>query len=126
LVTTLHTANIVVKHEKYGYRHIEKLTEIINPIVWQRKIDAIIYSHRLISGLRSRKNDNLTRYVSWAIRTNKYSPRVKTYSNILLCLQILNQKNKYFNQLSEAKNTYPQIQDWENEHLKSINKKTEQ
>jgi O-antigen polymerase len=112
LVTTLHTANIVVKHEKYGYQHLDSLNNIVNPIVWQRKIDSIIYSHLLIAGIREKKVRNLKLYIKWGKRRIKHSPRATIYNNLLLASLISETNKGYKSLLLEAQRTYPLILDW--------------
>jgi len=111
-VTTLHTANIIVKHEKSSYQHLEELTKIVNPIVWQKRIDSIIFRHLLVSGLRERKTRNLEGYISWSLVRVKHAPRSDIYANLLLCLRILGSQSKYNITINEAKITYPLIKDW--------------
>ena len=117
LVTSLHTANILVEHEKNGYRSIEKLNDIINPIAWQNRLDAAVYAHILVSGLTDRNSDKLERYIAWGLQRIKYMPRESVYANLLLALRILNKDVKYQQLLIEAKQTYPQRENWQNNVL---------
>ncbi|NQZ21663.1 MAG: O-antigen ligase C-terminal domain-containing protein [Colwellia sp.] len=112
LVTTLHTADIIVKHEKYGYQNLEKLTEIVNPIVWQKRIDSIIFRHLLVSGLREKNTRNLKNYVSWGLVRVGHAPRSDIYANLLLCLRILGNQSQYNVTIKEAETTYPLIKNW--------------
>jgi len=118
LITTLHTANIIVQHEKYGYRHLDKLNEIVNPIVWQGKLDSIIYSHLLVAGIREKQPSYLKSYIQWGRKRVKHSPRVSIYTNMLLALTIVGKSNDYELLLLEAKKTYPLKQDWPKPFLK--------
>jgi len=112
LVTSLQTGIIIVNHEKNGYQDLEKLTEIINPIAWQSRLDANIYAHTLIAGLREKNPAALQRYISWGLERIRYAPRKRVYSNILLCLRILKQDTEYRRVLKEAKLTYPLVENW--------------
>jgi O-antigen polymerase len=112
LVTTLHTGMIIVDHEKNGYQNLEKLTDIVNPIAWQTRLDGNIYAHTLIAGLRKEKLPMLQRYVNWGLKRVKHTPRSSIYSNTLLSLDKLQQKLEYHRVLLEAKKTYPLIKKW--------------
>jgi O-antigen polymerase len=112
LVTTLHTGNIIVEHEKNGYRHIERLLDIENPIAWQSRLDKSIFGHTLVAGLREQSPEALQRYIHWGLTRVRHAPRSSVYSNILLCLGILKQEKEYQRVLKEAKLTYPLIEEW--------------
>jgi O-antigen polymerase len=103
---------IIVDHEKNGYQNLEKLTDIVNPIAWQTRLDGNIYAHTLIAGLRKEKLPMLQRYVNWGLKRVKHTPRSSIYSNILLSLDKLQQKLEYHRVLLEAKKTYPLIKKW--------------
>ncbi len=121
LITSLHTANILVEHEKTGYQSIEKLNDIINPIAWQNRLDAAVYAHILVSGITDRDSVQLERYVAWAQQRIKYLPRESVYANLLLVLQVLNKKADYQQLLIEAKQTYPHRENWQNSALSPKN-----
>jgi O-antigen polymerase len=112
LVTTLHTGNIIVEHEKTGYRHIERLLAIENPIAWQSRLDKSIFGHTLVAGLREQSPEALQRYINWGLTRVRHAPRSSVYSNILLCLGILKQEKEYQRVLKEAKLTYPLVEEW--------------
>ncbi|MBA6232097.1 MULTISPECIES: PglL family O-oligosaccharyltransferase [unclassified Colwellia] len=112
LITTLHTGNIVVEHEKHGYQNIERLLDIENPIAWQSRLDKNIYGHTLVAGLREKSPQALQRYINWGLGRVRHAPRKSIYSNILLCLGILKQEVAYQRVLKEAKLTYPLVEDW--------------
>ncbi|WP_168427367.1 PglL family O-oligosaccharyltransferase [Candidatus Colwellia aromaticivorans] len=117
LATSLHTANILVDHEKNGYQSIEKLNDIINPIAWQNRLDAAVYAHILVSGLIDRDSQKLERYIAWAQQRIKYMPRESVYANLLLALSILNKDAEHQQLLIEAKQTYPQRKNWKDNIL---------
>jgi O-antigen polymerase len=119
LVTTLHTGMIIVDHEKNGYQNLEKLTHIVNPIAWQSRLDVIIYTHTLITGLRQKKPQALQRYIEWGVRRIRHAPRISIYSNILLSLNILQRKGEYKIILLEAKKVYPLTNNWGTDISKS-------
>ncbi len=112
LVTTLHTGNIIVEHEKNGYRHIERLLDIENTIAWQSRLDKSIFGHTLVAGLREQSPEALQRYINWGLTRVRHAPRSSVYSNVLLCLGILKQEKEYQRVLKEAKLTYPLIEEW--------------
>jgi O-antigen polymerase len=112
LVTTLHTGNIIVEHEKNGYQNIERLLDIENPIAWQSRLDKNIYGHTLVAGLREKSPEALQRYINWGLQRVRHAPRSSVYSNVLLCLGILKQEVEYQRVLKEAKLTYPLVEKW--------------
>jgi O-antigen polymerase len=117
LATSLHTGNILVEHEKNGYQSIEKLNDIINPVAWKSRLDAAVYAHILVSGLTERDSEKLEHYIVWALQRIKYMPRESVYKNLLLALSILDKDTKYQQLLREAKQTYPQQENWKNNIL---------
>lgn len=114
LVTTLHTATILVEHEKNltSQQALESLSDIINPIAWQSRLDAAVYAHILIDGVHNKDIDKLKSYLIWAIKRLKHQPRPSLYKNSLLILKALNQEEGYQLLLQEAKRTYPQESGW--------------
>ena len=114
LATSLHTANILVEHEKNGYQSIETMKDIINPIAWQDRLDAAVYAHILVSGLTERDSVQLEHYIEWALQRIKYMPRESVYANLLLVFSVLNKDVEYQQLLIEAKQTYPQRESWNN------------
>jgi O-antigen polymerase len=112
LMTTVHTGNIIVEHEKHGYQNIERLLDIENPIAWQSRLDKNIYGHTLVAGLREKNPKAMQRYINWGLERVRYAPRKNIYSNVLLCLDILKQEVVYQRVLKEAKLTYPLVKEW--------------
>jgi O-antigen polymerase len=112
LATTLQTGIIITAYEKNGHQNIESFEQIINPVAWQSRFDANIYSLILISGLKEKNTEKLQQYVDWGLIRVRFKPRPSVYSNILFCLNILGKQEKYQEVLKEAKNTYPLIDVW--------------
>jgi len=117
LTTTLHTANILVEHEKQAYASTEKLKDIINPVAWQDRLDSAVYAHILVSGLTQRNSEKLEMYMTWGLQRIKYMPRESVYANLLFVLKVLNRRDEYQKLLIEAKQTYPQRESWEENTL---------
>ncbi len=113
LTTSMHTARILVEHEKSGFQNIEKLTQIINPIAWQSRLDAAVYAHILISAVKEKNAEKLENYINWALKRIKHKPRVGLYKNILLAMKILDKSGQYQQLLAEVKQTYPLEEDWD-------------
>jgi O-antigen polymerase len=113
LVTTLHTANILVEHEKNPKQSLERFNDIVNPIAWQSRLDAAVYAHILVTGIRDKDVAQLTSYLTWALKRIKHKPRIILYQNSLLVLKALNQTEAHRLLLDEAKRTYPQNVDWQ-------------
>lgn len=117
LTTSLHTANILVEHEKNGYQSIERLGDIINPIAWQNRLDTAVYAHILVSGLTERDSEKLERYINWGLQRIKYKPRESIYANLILAFSILNKDAEHQQLLMEARKTYPQREHWKSKIL---------
>jgi O-antigen ligase len=115
LVTTLHTANILVEHEKNPKKSLERFNDIVNPIAWQSRLDAAVYAHILVSGIRDKDVTKLKIYVTWALKRIRHQPRVILYQNCLLVLKALEQTEAYLLLLEEAKRTYPQQINWKSD-----------
>jgi len=113
LVTTLQTANILVEHEKSTNKSLERFNDIINPIAWQSRLDAAVYAHILVTGLRERNINKLERYLSWALKRMKHKPRISLYRNCLVALKKLKKDIQYKKLLLEARATYPQSKAWD-------------
>jgi len=113
LATTLHTAHIIVKHKKNPQKSLTRFNDIINPIAWQSRLDATIYTQILVIGLRDHDISKLENYLTWALKRIKHKPRITLYQNCLLVLKALGKTEKYLLLLNEAKQTYPQHSHWE-------------
>ena len=119
LLTTLHTGNILVEHEKNptSPQALAKLNDIVNPIAWQSRLDAAVYSHILINGIRDKDVKKLKSYLIWALKRINHKPRPSLYKNCLLILKALNKTEEYHLLLSEAKRTFPQEANWQDSIL---------
>lgn len=112
LLTALHTADILVEHEKSPKKSLERFNDIINPIAWQSRLDAAVYAHILIAGIREHDVVKLKSYLYWALKRIKHKPRPILYKNSLLILRALNQVEACKLLLKEAQRTYPQEENW--------------
>ena len=119
LVTTLHTANILVEHEKNptSSQAFARLNDIVNPIAWQSRLDAAVYAHTLIDGIHQQDTNMLKKYLAWALKRIKHKPREGLYENSLLVLKTLGETKAYQLLLREAKRTFPQHSNWKNSIL---------
>lgn len=115
LLTTLHTADILVEHEKSptNPQALERFSDIINPIAWQSRLDAAVYAHILVAGMRDKDVGKLKSYLTWALKRIKHKPRESLYENSLLVLKTLVKTEVYLLLLDEAKRTYPQKTNWQ-------------
>jgi O-antigen polymerase len=117
LVTTLQTGLIITAYEKNSHQAIKSFQKINNPLAWQSRFDANIYSHLLITGIKEKNTGKLQQFIDWGLIRVRFKPRPSVYSNVLLCLRILEKLEQYQEVLSEAKNTFPLIDNW-GENLK--------
>ncbi len=124
LLTTLHTANILVEHEKNptSPEALERLNDIINPIAWQSRLDTAVYAHILIKGIRDNDVTKLKSYLNWALKRIKHKPRPILYKNCLQILKALEQDQAYQLLLEEAQRTYPQEVSWHDTLLQGSSK----
>ena len=124
MLTTLHTANILVEHEKNptNPQALERLNDIINPIAWQSRLDAAVYAHILIKGIHDKDITKLKSYLTWALKRIKHKPRPILYKNCLQILNALEQEQAYQLLLKEAKRTYPQEKNWTDTLVQKPNK----
>lgn len=113
LVTTLHTISIIVKHETSGYQRIDSFEHIINPLPLREKILSHINSYKLFIGVNEKNLVLIAQYADWAKTQVKFKPRISTYKNLLLCLQLLNRQDEYQKFLNEARTTYPNEENWQ-------------
>ncbi|WP_440876243.1 Wzy polymerase domain-containing protein [Thalassotalea sp. PLHSN55] len=112
LLTTIHTANILVEHEKSGFQDVEKLEHIVNPIAWQGRLEAAVYAHILIAAVQEKDPSKLESYIEWGLKRIRHKPRVNIYKNLLMAMAVLDQHQNYKTLLIEAKNTFPHIEKW--------------
>jgi O-antigen polymerase len=127
LLTSLHTANILVEYEKdpTDSEKFRQLSKLINPIAWQSRLDAAVYAHIFIQGLRDNDEEQLQTYLAWALKRIRHKPRVVLYKNCLQVLKALAKEQAYQSLLAEAKRTYPQEKHWretileKEQHLKT-------
>ncbi len=114
LLTSLHTAKILVEYEKdpVNAAKFQRLSELINPIAWQSRLDAAVYAHIFVKGLRDNDEEQLQTYLTWALRRIGHKPRVVLYKNCLQVLKALAKEQAYQALLAEAKRTYPQEKHW--------------
>jgi len=126
LLTTLQAANIIVEYEKNptSPKTLKRLNNIINPVAWQSRLDASVYSRILVSGLHEKSQTKLESYLTWSLTRIKHKPRATLYSNALLVLKILNRTEQYQQVLTEAKRTYPQKEDWQDNVLQKTERDT--
>ncbi|MFB0980301.1 MAG: Wzy polymerase domain-containing protein [Alteromonadaceae bacterium] len=117
LVTTLQTGLIITAYEKNSHQAIKSFQKINNPLAWQSRFDANIYNHLLITGIKEKNTGKLQQFIDWGLIRVRFKPRPSVYSNVLLCLRILEKLEQYQEVLSEAKNTFPLIDNW-GENLK--------
>jgi O-antigen polymerase len=121
LLTSLHTAHILVEHEKNptSPQAFERLIDIVNPVAWQGRLDAAVNAHILIRGLHDKDDKKLEKYLTWALKLLKHKPRESLYENSLLVLKTLGRNEDYKLLLKEAERTYPQHTNWQNSILQS-------
>jgi O-antigen polymerase len=112
LATSLHTAYLLVEHEKKQYLSLTRLTQIINPIAWQDRLDSAVYANILVSGIADKNPEKLERYLAWGYKRVQYLPRDSVYANMLIILKILNRPEQYQQLLEEAIRTYPHRESW--------------
>lgn len=89
MASSVHTAWVVTNFERNGRGDPTLLQDIINPLPWQGRIELIVNSLRLRTGLLGLDKEALEDFVIWGESYVRHSPRPVIYANMVLALQAL-------------------------------------
>ncbi|MGL5947511.1 MAG: Wzy polymerase domain-containing protein [Aeromonas sp.] len=106
--TALHTAYLVNKFERGGYKDAQLLRHIINPLAWQARVEFHLHTRQLSAALAKHQPQALRAYVAWAQRYVAYMPRAAIYANMILALKALAKPHEAQQIKAQALALYPQ------------------
>lgn len=107
MLTALHTAWVVTKYERGGYKEPTLLLDVINPMAWLTRVEFDVNSVRLAVGLQSSNKAELEAYLDWGQAFVQHTPRANIYANMVIALDALGRKEEARALRSEALALYP-------------------
>ncbi len=107
MLTALHTAWVVTKYERGGYKEPTLLLDVINPMAWLTRVEFDVNSVRLTVGLQSNNKAELEAYLDWGQAFVRHTPRANIYANMVIALDALGRKEEARALRSEALALYP-------------------
>ncbi|UDN21645.1 PglL family O-oligosaccharyltransferase [Aeromonas veronii] len=107
MMTALHTAWVVTKYERGGYKEPTLLLEIINPMAWLTRVEFDVNSVRLMVGLQTNNKAELEAYLEWGQDFVLHTPRANIYANMVTALNALGRKEAADAMRLEALRLYP-------------------
>ncbi|WP_429070848.1 Wzy polymerase domain-containing protein [Aeromonas veronii] len=107
MLTAIHTAWVVTKYERGGYKEPTLLLEIVNPMAWLTRVEFDVNSVRLMVGLQTNNKDELEAYLEWGQDFVLHTPRANIYANMVTALNALGRKEAADAMRLEALRLYP-------------------
>ncbi|HDZ8878548.1 TPA: O-antigen ligase C-terminal domain-containing protein [Aeromonas dhakensis] len=107
MLTALHTAWVVTKYERGGYKEPTLLLDVINPMAWLTRVEFDVNSVRLTVGLQSNNKAELEAYLEWGQAFVRHTPRANIYANMVIALDALGRKEEARVLRREALALYP-------------------
>lgn len=107
MLTALHTAWIVTKYERGGYKEPSLLLDIINPMAWLTRVEFDVNAVRLMVGLQTQNKTELEAYLAWGQDFVRHTPRANIYANMVVALNALGRPDDARNLRAEALRWYP-------------------
>ncbi|MGN5151073.1 Wzy polymerase domain-containing protein [Aeromonas enteropelogenes] len=89
MLTALHTAWVVTKYERGGYKEPTLLLDIVNPMAWLTRVEFDVNSVRLMVGLQTNNKAELEAYLEWGQAFVQHTPRANIYANMVVALNAL-------------------------------------
>lgn len=89
MLTALHTAWVVTKYERGGYKQPVLLLDIVNPMAWLTRVEFDVNAVRLAVGLQANNPTELEAYLDWGEAFVRHTPRANIYANMVLALKAL-------------------------------------
>ncbi|MGL5303282.1 MAG: Wzy polymerase domain-containing protein, partial [Aeromonas sp.] len=94
MLTAIHTAWVVTKYERGGYKEPALLQRIINPMAWLTRVEIDVNTVRLKVGLQTHNAAELEAYVAWGQAFVRHTPRANIYANMVIALNGLNRHDE--------------------------------
>ena len=89
MLTALHTAWVVTKYERGGYKQPALLLDIVNPMAWLTRVEFDVNAVRLMVGLQANNQAELEAYLDWGQAFVRHTPRANIYANMVIALNAL-------------------------------------
>lgn len=107
MLTAIHTAWVVTKYERGGYKEPTLLLDIINPMAWLTRVEFDVNSVRLMVGLQTNNKTELEAYLEWGQAFVRHTPRANIYANMVIALNALGRTEEANAMRTEALKLYP-------------------
>lgn len=107
MLTALHTAWVVTKYERGGYKEPTLLLDIVNPMAWLTRVEFDVNSVRLMVGLQTNNKAELEAYLEWGQAFVQHTPRANIYANMVVALNALGRTVEANTMRREALQLYP-------------------
>lgn len=107
MLTAIHTAWVVTKYERGGYKEPSLLLDIINPMAWLTRVEFDVNAVRLMVGLQTQNKTELEAYLAWGQDFVRHTPRANIYANMVVALNALGRPDEARNLRAEALRWYP-------------------
>ncbi|MFQ2253258.1 Wzy polymerase domain-containing protein [Aeromonas sp. DNRA1] len=107
MLTAIHTAWVVTKYERGGYKEPTLLLDVINPMAWLTRVEFDVNSVRLMVGLQASNHAELEAYLEWGQAFVRHTPRANIYANMVIALDALGRKEEARALRREALALYP-------------------
>lgn len=107
MLTALHTAWVVTKYERGGYKEPTLLLDIVNPMAWLTRVEFDVNSVRLMVGLQTNNKAELEAYLEWGQAFVRHTPRANIYANMVVALNALGRTDEANTMRRGALQLYP-------------------
>ena len=107
MLTAIHTAWVVTKYERGGYKEPTLLLDVVNPMAWLTRVEFDVNSVRLMVGLQANNHVELEAYLEWGQAFVRHTPRANIYANMVIALDALGRKEEARVLRREALALYP-------------------
>ncbi|UNU28973.1 ligase [Aeromonas hydrophila] len=107
MLTAIHTAWVVTKYERGGYKEPTLLLDVVNPMAWLTRVEFDVNSVRLMVGLQANNHAELEAYLEWGQAFVRHTPRANIYANMVIALDALGRKEEARALRREALALYP-------------------
>ncbi|ANT67325.1 PglL family O-oligosaccharyltransferase [Aeromonas hydrophila] len=107
MLTAIHTAWVVTKYERGGYKEPTLLLDVVNPMAWLTRVEFDVNSVRLMVGLQANNHAELEAYLDWGQAFVRHTPRANIYANMVIALDALGRKEEARTLRREALALYP-------------------
>ncbi|WP_265468264.1 PglL family O-oligosaccharyltransferase [Aeromonas salmonicida] len=107
MLTAIHTAWVVTKYERGGYKDPTLLLDVVNPMAWLTRVEFDVNSVRLMVGLQTGNKAELEAYVDWGQAFVRHTPRANIYANMVIALGALGRQEEAQALRTQALMLYP-------------------